>query len=139
MQDVTKILSVIDPTADEQPAFERAAWLATKLDAKLELFICDYDQYLAGERFFDSEALAKARKSLIDKHARKLSRLAKSSAAAKLEINVDARWDYPLDEGIIRKVLESGADLVVKDTHYHPVIKRSIFSNTDWELIRTIN
>src|SRR5690606_21817246 len=27
--------------------------------------------------------------------------------------------------------------LVVKDTHYHPTLKRSLLSNTDWNLIRS--
>jgi universal stress protein E len=36
----------------------------------------------------------------------------------------------------VRKVIESDADVVFKDTHYHPVLKRSVFSNTDWNLIR---
>src|SRR5690606_3605770 len=26
-----------------------------------------------------------------------------------------------------------------KDTHYHPALRRSIFSNTDWQLIRNIS
>ena len=30
-----------------------------------------------------------------------------------------------------------GPDLVVKDTHYHSVIRRTVFTNTDWNLIRT--
>jgi universal stress protein E len=51
-------------------------------------------------------------------------------------VTVDVRWDYPLHDAIVRKVLDCNADLVVKDTHYHSVLKRSIFSNTDWSLIR---
>lgn len=132
-----KILVVIDPTAKEQPALERAAWYAKRSGAALELFICDYDQYLAGERFFDSASLQKARQSLIDNHVRRLKERAKGLAAAGLSVSVDARWDRPLDEGIVRKALDSKADMVVKDTHYHTVLRRSVFSNTDWNLIRS--
>ncbi len=32
---------------------------------------------------------------------------------------------------------ESSPDLVVKDTHYHSVIRRTVLTNTDWNLIRT--
>ncbi len=105
--------------------------------AHLELFICDYDQYLAGERFFDTAALEKARSSLIENHKSRLNELTKSVDQTKITVTVDARWDYPLHEGILRKIEDSGSDLVVKDTHYHRAIKRSIFSNTDWSLIRT--
>ncbi len=53
-----------------------------------------------------------------------------------LAVEIDARWDYPLHDSIVRKAQDSAADFVLKDTHYHSVLKRSIFSNTDWNLIR---
>ena len=38
------ILVVVDPLTEErQPVLERAAWLAEKTGAALELFACDYD------------------------------------------------------------------------------------------------
>jgi universal stress protein E len=131
----SKILAVVDPTAKEQPAAQRAAWLARISGADLDLFICDYDQYLAGERFFDSAALAAARESLLREHQKKLKALA-ASLGDGIAIETDVRWDKPLDEGIVRKVLSSKPTLVVKDTHYHSALKRSFFSNTDWNLIR---
>jgi universal stress protein E len=53
-----------------------------------------------------------------------------------LAVELDARWDYPLHDSIVRKAEELAADFVIKDTHYHSVLNRSIFSNTDWSLIR---
>lgn len=132
-----RILSVIDPTTDEQPAMERAAWLAKALGAQLELFICDYDQYLAGGPLFDSKGLEKARQSLLRNHRARLEKRAEPLRAQGLEVEVDARWGRPLDRGIVRKVVESQPILVVKDTHFHPALKRSLLSNTDWNLIRS--
>jgi universal stress protein E len=136
MTEAKRILIVIDPTSEKQPALERAVWIGKRLNATLELFICDYDQYLAGERFFDSASLAKARQSVVDNHVRALKRFAKDLSEQGLSVAVDARWDHPLHEAVVRKAQESKADIVVKDTHYHPVLRRSIFSNTDWNLIR---
>lgn len=130
-----RILAVVDPTATEQPGARRAAWLAQKLGARLELFVCDYDQYLAGERFFDSADLERAREAQISEHLERLAAL-KTTLGGNVEIDIDARWDHPLEEGIVRKIEDSKADIVFKDTHYHTVIKRSIFTNTDWSLIR---
>lgn len=132
-----RILVVIDPTAKQQPVLERASWLAQRAGASLELFICDYDQYLAGERFFDSRSLEKARNSLIRNHLKRLKRDADLLAQQGVAVSVDARWDYPLHEGIARKARESQPDLVMKDTHYHTVLRRSVFSNTDWNLVRS--
>lgn len=130
------ILVVIDPTAREQPALARAAWLATRLGLALELFICDYDQYLAGERFFDSKALEKARAELLERHRKRLEKLAAPLREQGLEVSVDTEWDHPLHEGILRKIEQTKPHLVVKDTHYHVAIRRSLFSNTDWNIIR---
>lgn len=132
-----KILSVVDPTAAEQPALARAAWLAKVLGASLELFICDYDQYLAGGRLFESKSLEKARESLLRNHTRRLKKLAEPYIQQGLDVTVDARWGKPLDHGIVRKVIDAQPILVVKDTHYHDVLKRTVLSNTDWSLIRS--
>jgi len=136
MAESKRILVVVDPTADSQPAVERALWLGETLGAIVELFICDYEQHLAGERFYDSGSLRVARQRVIDDHLGRLKEMAAAVDARGLSITVDARWDHPLDEGIVRKVAEYEPHLVVKDTHYHPAMKRSIFSNTDWNLIQ---
>ena len=141
MEHINRLLAALDPTAEEQPAAEKAALLATRSQASVELFICDYDQHLSGERFFDCQALEKARQHIIDGHRQRLQEIAdrlKSDVpgAEQLQIDIDARWDNPRDDAILRKLSESGADCLVKDTHYHNVLKRSVFSNTDWELIR---
>ena len=136
MKQISKILVVVDPTAKAQPAVDRGIWLAQQFDASVELFVCDYDQYLSGERFFDSAALAKARTHIIERRKSELSKLAKSLKSSGVDIAVDARWDHPLEEGILKKLEESKADIIVKDTHYHSAIRRSVFTNTDWNLIR---
>ena len=130
------ILVVVDPTSDSQPAAQRAVWLAERLGATVELFICDHDQYLAGTRFGDSDDLRHARRQLIDGHLQRLKTLAESFKSQNVLLSVDAYWHHPLDEGIVAKVRETEPDLVVTDTHYHPAIERALFSNTDWNLIR---
>src|SRR5690606_8647482 len=49
---------------------------------------------------------------------------------------IDARWARPLHRGILEKVAEAKPILLVKDTHDHPVLRRTLLSNTDWNLIR---
>ncbi|HET8696967.1 MAG TPA: universal stress protein [Gammaproteobacteria bacterium] len=132
----TQILVVVDPTESPQPALAHAAAVARKTRSRLELFVCAYDAQLLETQFTDAPALAKARTALLEGHVHRLRLLAKPLQDEGLSVTVDARWDSPLHEGIVRKAIDSQADLVVKDTHYHPLIKRSIFSNTDWHLIR---
>jgi hypothetical protein len=47
MQNIKQIMCVIDPTAASHPALQRAAWLAEKSSAELELFVCYYNEYLS--------------------------------------------------------------------------------------------
>lgn len=137
MQKIKQILSVVDPTADDQPALGRAAWLAKHTGASLELFICYYNEYLSGDRLFDSPSLEKARQEIIDGHGKRLEKLAKPLQADGLEVRTVALWDHPLHEGIIRHAAAIGADIVMKDTHHHSAVARALLTNTDWNLIRT--
>jgi universal stress protein E len=131
-----RILVVVDPTADMQPAVQRAAWIARKTLARVELFICAYAPELLERGTADSLDVSKARKTHIENQLRRLHALARPLAAEGIVVSVDAVWDSPLHESIVRKALAARADLVLKDTHYHSALKRSIFSNTDWNLIR---
>jgi universal stress protein E len=128
------VLAVVDPTASAHPSIERAAWLARREPAQIELFISDYAPQLA--RSHPSGTAEDARAALVARHRRRLEHLAEPLRAEGLTVGVDARWDFPLHDSIVRKTAEAGADFVIKDTHYHSVLKRSIFSNTDWSLIR---
>jgi universal stress protein E len=132
-----KILIVIDPTAISQPALERVAHLPRPLGAQLMLLICDYDPRLGVGDALAPEVVAAARGALHLRHSKRLEELAKPLQDQGIDVLVEVRWDYPLHEAIIRKAVIWGADLVVKDTHYHSVLRRSSFSNTDWNLIRS--
>ncbi|HEX5421758.1 MAG TPA: universal stress protein [Gammaproteobacteria bacterium] len=137
MTAIRRILAVLDPTSKRQPALERAAWLARRSHAALELFICGYDPgFVAGEHF-DPPALEKLRRAAVDGYREALHERARDLAESGLGVEVDVRFDHPLHEGVVRKAADSRADVVFKDTHYHPALRRSIFSNTDWELIRS--
>lgn len=137
MQETKKILSVIDPTTEAQPALQRAAWLARSTGAELELVVCYYNEYLSGERLFDSPSLEKARAEVLDREKARLDELAKPLIDSGINATTAAIWDHPLHEGIVRHAVTSDTDVVFKDTHHHSVVTRTVFSNTDWNLIRT--
>jgi universal stress protein E len=137
MHELSKILAVIDPTVKEQPGMHRAAWLAKKSGAELELLICYYNEYLSGDRLFDSPSLEKARGEVISSHSKHLEELAEPLRGTGIVVTTSAGWDHPLYEGVVRHAVASGADLVVKDTHHHSAVARALLTNTDWNLIRT--
>ena len=137
MNELKKILAVVDPTVADQPAVRRATWLAKNSGAELELLVCYYNEYLSGDRLFDSPSLEKARDEVIENHEKHLETLAEPLRAEGVTVKTSAVWDHPLYEGIVRHAMESGADIVIKDTHHHSVVTRALLTNTDWNLIRT--
>lgn len=136
MSQTKRIMVVIDPTSTEQPAAERAAWLAKRMDAQLDLFICDYFSEMAYQELIDFSALELARVEALRRHEEYLEGLAERFRADGLEVSVSARWDNPLHKGILRQIKEQKPTIVAKDTHYHTAIERTFFTNTDWSLIR---
>jgi universal stress protein E len=137
MKEISKILAVIDPTCDDQPGLNRASWLAEKTGAELELLVCYYNEYLSGDRLFDSPSLERAREEVIQNHEKHLEAMAEPLRAKGITVKTSAVWDHPLHEGIVRHAVTSKADIVVKDTHHHTAVTRAILTNTDWNLIRT--
>jgi len=137
MHEISRILVVIDPTVTEQPALRRGAWLAKGLDAELELLVCYYNEYLSGDRLFDSPSLEKARQEILEGQAKHLEELAEPIRAGGVVVKTSTVWDHPLHEGIVRHAVQSSADLVFKDTHHHSAVTRALLTNTDWNLIRT--
>jgi universal stress protein E len=137
MKNISQIMCVIDPTSTEQPAMRRAAWLARNVGAELELFVSYYNQYLSGDRFFDSPSLEKARLEVIAAQEKYLEELAEPLRSSGLIVRTAATWDHPLYEGIVRHAVAVGADIVFKDTHHHSALTRTLFTNTDWNLLRT--
>ena len=137
MKRLDRILVVLDPTTELQPALAKAATLARRCDATLELFICDFDPSLSGQPFFDTDKLRQLREEFVSERLEYLEEAAEELRTEGLAVETHVHWDNPIYRGIVRRVEESSPDLVVKDTHYHTVLRRTLFTNTDWNLIRT--
>jgi len=137
MRDISKILAVIDPTEEQQPAMHRAAWLAERLGASLELLICYYNEYLSDSRLLNARLLEEVRQDAIAAQAGVLEKLSRTLGDRNIDVSTSVVWDHPLYAGIVRHAMQCGADMVFKDTHHHSAVSRAVFTNTDWNLIRT--
>ena len=137
MKRLDRILAVLDPTATVQPALAKAGILARRSGAMLELFVCDFDPALADQSFFAADRMAELRRSFVHQRHEWLEQLAGELRDQGLAVETHVRWDNPIYRGIVSRVGESSPDLVVKDTHYHGLLRRTLFTNTDWNLIRT--
>lgn len=138
MQAIRRILVILDPSTDEQLAEIRATMLAPALGAEIELFECDYNAALEADNFLEEDKLTRARGSYLRDREKLLEERAARLRAEHpgLEVTTDLAWHRPLHEGILEKISESQPDLVITATHYQSRVRRTLFSNTDWHLIR---
>ncbi len=136
MRDET-ILVVIDPAAGaQQPALERAAWLAKQAGARVELFACDSDQDI-DSRGAGTAPRAAAQDEAIGRQRHVLEALAAPLRQQGLSsVTVDVVWDHPSEAAILKKAAAHDYWLVAKDTQHHNLAQRTLLTNVDWHLIR---
>jgi universal stress protein E len=120
-------LVALDPKAGSSPAVDRAAWFALRTQARISLFLAE--SILALDR---EPGL---RDKLLERDRRRLQREADRLEHHGLQADVDVRWG-PETDSVMRKAADSSAAIVFKDTHYHSVLRRALFSNIEWSLIR---
>ena len=130
------ILVVVDLASTEsQPVVERAAWLAQRCSADLELFAVVYDSGVnTGEG--SKDAASDTRAEILALRRQQIDALADTLRARGLTVDADVAWGHPLGEEIVRKVVASAPWLVAKDTQYLNLVQRTLLTNTDWHLIR---
>lgn len=128
------LLVIVDPTAQEHPAVDKAALLATKFEARLELYACD----VRAARESRSAAAAVQGRPAAESVSLKpfLENLARPLRERGLDVTTEVEFSESLATQLIDRTRCSGADLVIKDTHHHSLAQRTFLSNTDWELIR---
>ena len=134
MNRIANILVIVDPTADAQPAVAKAALLAEKFHARLELFACETKasretRLAAHMRTQPAEPFVVNLKAMLES-------LATPLRARGLDVSTETVRADPLHVALLERTQLTTADLVVKDTHHHTLAKRTILSNTDWHLIR---
>jgi universal stress protein E len=132
---IQKILVVIDPTASEQPALEKAARIAASCRGSLELYVCDVEQDIP-ESWVGGSRSAEYREILRQRLLQDLGRLAGPLRARGLDVTTVCEWHAPVEEGIGHHVIRTQPGLVVKETHWHASMPRVTSTRTDWNLIR---
>jgi universal stress protein E len=136
MKAIHNILVIVDPAATHHPAINKGALLAEKFGARLELFACNAELHplkqVANGTSQSTFSLATELKGLLEA-------LAAPLRARSLEVTTDAICAAPLHAALLDHAQNTNADLVVKDTRHHTFARRTVFTNTDWELIRGLS
>lgn len=122
------ILALVEPDSDTQRSLERGLRLARSFDASLEVLVPVYDQFLAHDD--------KAIESLLTHRHEAISDLIGETDTEDVNIRIAVRWGRPTEDIVLTRTEELNPLVVIKETDHHSVLKRTLLTATDWELIR---
>jgi universal stress protein E len=127
------ILVVVDPIAgDRQAAADKAAILARAFGASVELLYCDL-AHREGNADLSNSSTAEPTPGAQPEGL--LEKLAAPMRDQGIEVTIRVVIaDSSLHESILDYLDRSNATLLVKDTHHHPRVRRTLLRNTDWYL-----
>jgi universal stress protein E len=131
------ILVVVEHSAPVSKLMSKAVGLARQLGAGLELFLCDSEQAYVLAHAYDQHGIDAARSASVAAGQRYLSGLRELANAAGIETAIDAQCESPLYEAVVRKVLRSAPDMVIKALSAESASNRGTPDPNDWQLMRT--
>ena len=134
--DIKKVIVVIEPDSESQPALEKVLVMAKLMDFELKLIACDYTQYLVEGYYFDAVDVHRLREEYLEERRVALEALAAPLREQGLTVVTEAFWGHPGYETIVSEVERFGADLVVHHTRRHGALSRMFLTNDDWQLVR---
>jgi universal stress protein E len=133
---LTSILAVIDPADGSRQVVAKATVLARHFRARLELFLCDSERAHALRHTYDPTGAGEAsRCCVIDglQYLESIRRLIPEDVAVTTHVGTSS----PLYEAIVRRVLETGPDLVLKSAAGRRPVQRFTLDANDWQVART--
>lgn len=136
MLKLQKVLVVVDPEQEAQPALEKILTLARLAEFELTLLACDYTEYLVEGYYFDAVDLVRLREEYLAERKVALEALAEPLRQQGLVVETRAVWGHPGYKAIVTTAMAAGADLVVRHTRQHSALSRLFLSNDDWQLVR---
>ena len=137
MSESSKILTIVEPDSHPQEVVRRATWLAGLYDCDIELLLCDPNIGPLGESLFLSNEAAEIKERIRAAQNEILDELASIAKDAGVGVDTSILEERPIADGILDRTLELRPRFVVKGVEYHSAAQRSIFVDTDWQILRS--
>ena len=122
---LNKILIVIDPTTEHQPAFERGVDSARDTGATLHLYACVHEET-------GYASLEEARGNLQPS----LDALASRVQEAGFEASTELEWAADWARRAVSAAARCSASMIFKNSFDHSSVQRELRPTSDWTLLR---
>lgn len=136
MKKYQQILTVIDPTTDEQKALKRSIELARHTQATITAFLSIYDFSYEMTTLLSGEERDSMQQTVIADREKWIAELLSKLNTHNLTIHIKVVWHNRPFESIINEIIHFKHDIVIKGTHEHDKLKSVIFTPTDWHILR---
>ena len=137
MSDRERILVIVEPDVHPSEVVARATWLARLTSCDLSLVLCDPDIGVLREGFFVSNEARDIAEKIRVAQREMIEDLAGPPREAGIDVTTDVLEDRPIADGVLHLAVDLNPRFVVKGTQYHSTAERSIFVDTDWQLVRS--
>ena len=137
MSDKDRILVIVEPDVHPTEVVARATWLAGLAKCDLELVLCDPDIGALREGFFVSNEARDIAENIRAAQKEMIEDLAAAPREAGISVATDVLEERPIADGILHRAVDMNPRYIVKGTQYHSTAERSIFVDTDWQLVRS--
>jgi universal stress protein E len=136
MDALRNILVLMEPGAESQPAFDAAMVLAKRFGSRLELLVGEFQDLHAA--YFEpmTATLQEFHDTIMSGHRQMLERYVQLAADEGVCALGEALWGTPFHEIVLARVAATRPDLVVKHSVFHNRVERTLFTGSDWHLIR---
>ncbi len=118
MLKLNKILIVIEPGNENQPALEKGVQLARRSGSELDLLVADFSPYLEDGYYFDLDQARQLRQQHIEENLMQLEILTQPLRDEGLKVSISAKWRNPPFEQITSHIAETAID--VAEVHTSP-------------------
>ncbi len=130
-----KILAVLDPSSEKQPALLRAINMAEKTAASIIVFTCIYDKSYDMTAVLSSDERFNMKKAMMEHEQLKVEALVRSIDSA-VDMKIVIAWQKKLHESVIDSCNEYACDLIIKATQKHGLLSSTLFTANDWHILR---
>jgi universal stress protein E len=122
---LSKIMVVIDPTQDDQPAVERGLESACLTGARLHLYACLNDSY--GDD---------GREAIEGRFQTRLKVLVNRAEDLGVEANTEIDWADEWSSQVAQAAARCSASMIFKNSFEHSDVQRGLRLTSDWTLLR---
>lgn len=132
------LLVYLDPSENNWPVVTKADQLAQLWQADLVLFSVSFEPALARNAIGlnTQDTGAEQRQRWLAAETEKLEATAKRLQAEGRTVSVMARWSKDVWTALEEVLNKQSFDLIIKGTHQQSSLQRTLFSSTDWDLMR---